>query len=80
MEEKYKYQIANSYNSNNIAIDWEKLPEKVLDYIPGDYYYNIPSYSKRNGVGIKTVIFFRKVSKFRKGIREIEHDGIIFGV
>ena len=75
-----KYQISNGYNSKDIAVDWEKLPSSVLDHVSGDYYNNILSYSKEGGVGVKTVIYFRQVSKFRKGIKEIEHDGIIFGV
>lgn len=79
-DEKCRYQIADGYNSRDIAIDWENLPESVLDKISGDYYYNVPSYSKSKGLRLKTVIYFRKVSKFRKGILEIEHDGIIFGV
>ena len=75
-----KYQISDGYNSKDLAINWECLPEKIINNISGDYFYGIFAYSGDESINNMTVVYFRKVSKFRKGIIAIEHEGIEFGV
>ena len=80
MEEKEKFQISDGYNGKDMAIDWEKLPSEISDTISGDYFYNILFYDRISGIETKTVVFFRKVSKFRKGISVFDYKGIELGV
>ena len=80
MDEKLKFQIADGWNDKDIPIYWKKLPESALEHIGGAYYNDILSMSDSGEFERKTFIYFRKVSKFRKGIREIECDNYIIGV
>lgn len=79
--EKELYQIADRYSPGAFFIEWNKLPDSVLEKISRDYLYTIMSYSIELKTIVKvTVAYFRKVKKFRKGIEEIELDSIIYGV
>lgn len=81
MEEKELYQIADRYSQGAFFIEWNKLPDEVLDRISRDYLYTLMNYSISTGtLETFTVAYFRKVKKFRKGITEFETDNIIFGV
>lgn len=74
------YQISDEFGSNVIAVDWNKLPDDVISNITRDSMYTVFSYSKDESLNLKTVVYFRKVKKFRKGIKEFPCDDIIFGV
>lgn len=79
--EKELYQIATWYESRAIPIDWNKLPDDVINNISSDLLCNRLSYSKEKGICEKTVIYFRRVKKFRKDIKnQYETDTLIFGI
>ena len=81
MEDKELYQIAMWYESKAIPIDWNKLPEEIIEKISSDFLCNRLSYSKECGISKKTVLYFRKVKKFRKDIEDkYETPDIIFGI
>jgi hypothetical protein len=81
MEEKELYQIADRYSQGAFYIEWNKLPDEVLDRISRDYLYTLTHYSVETGtLETFTVAYFRKVKKFRKGVTEFEQDNIIYGV
>ena len=77
-----KLQISNEWGQKAFPIDIEKLPENVVESIDTDDMYPLMTYSKENGMEEILAVFFRKVEKFRKGIKEIEVPGkdIVFGV
>ena len=83
-EEKIKYQICDCNGDKATPIDWNKLPEDVVNRLLDDkkeFMYNKKAYSVENQVNEKTVVYFRKVSKFKKGITEYPGgDKIIFGI
>jgi len=80
MEEEL-YQISDEFGNKAFPIDWNKLPNKLIEKLNSDDFCNIMSYSKKdNKLTFKTVVYFRKVKKFRKNITEIKNDNIIFGV
>ena len=80
MDEKIKYQIADGWNEKDVPIHWKKLPESALELISGSFYNDILSLTDEGTFERKSFIYFRKVSKFRKGIREFEDDNFIIGV
>ena len=81
MEDKELYQIAKWYESKVIPIDWNRLPDEIINNIDPDFLYDKLSYSKSCGVDKKTVLYFRKVKKFRKDItKKYETSNIIFGI
>lgn len=81
MEEKELYQIADRYSQGAFYIEWNKLPDEVLDKISRTYLYTLTHFSIKSGtLETFTVAYFRKVKKFRKGVTEFETDNIIFGV
>jgi hypothetical protein len=82
MEDKKElYQIARWYESKAIPIDWNRLPDDVISSIPSDFMCNKLSYSREKGIDTKTVLYFRKVKKFRKDIENrFETPEIIFGI
>ena len=81
VKEKDLYQIAKWYESRAIPIDWNKVPEEIISDISSDLLYNHLSYSRLEGISEKTVLYFRKVKKFRKDItKKYEMDNIIFGI
>lgn len=80
MSEKELYQIAMWYESKSFPIEWNKLPDELIDSISSDYIEDRLSYSKDNGIGVKSVLYFRKVKKFRKDIEnKYETENLIFG-
>lgn len=81
-EEKVcKYQISFGDHPKDIAIDWNKLSKEMLNDISGDYYVNSYAYSESSGRIIsKSVLYFRKVTKFSGNMKEHKVDNIIFGV
>ena len=77
--EKLMLQVSDEWGDKAFPLDWNMLPEDIMDKVSPDYYYNILSYS--NGeIKEKTVIYFRKVKKFRKGITAYEQPDVIFGI
>lgn len=80
-KEKELYQIAKWYESKAIPIDWNKVPEEIISDISSDLLYDHLSYSEKCGISKKTVLYFRKVKKFRKDItKKYETTNIIFGI
>lgn len=79
--DKELYQLSRWYESKAIPIDWNKLPDDVITNTPSDFLCNKLSYSKEKGICTKTVLYFRKVKKFRKDIEnKYETEAIIFGI
>lgn len=79
--DKELYQISAWYESKAIPIDWNKLPDDVINNVSSDLLCNRLSYSKEKGICKKTVIYFRRVRKFRKDIKsQYETDTLIFGI
>lgn len=83
-KEKIKYQICDCYNEKAIPVDWNKLPDDIMNRLLSDkkeFTYNKKSYSSEKQINEKTVVYFRKVSKFKKDISEYPGEGnIIFGI
>lgn len=79
-EEKELYQLTDRWGEKALAVDWNKLPDEIIGQIPSDYFFNILSYSEKDGINSKTVIYFRKVKKFRKGTTEFKSNNIIIGI
>ena len=46
MEDKELYQIADRYSQGAFFIEWNKLPDEVLDRISRDYLYTLMNYSE----------------------------------
>lgn len=80
-KEKELYQIARWYESKAIPIDWNKVPEEIISDISSDLLYDHLSYSEKGGISKKTVLYFKKVKKFRKDItKKYETPNMIFGI
>lgn len=79
--EKELYQIAKWYEYKAIPIDWNKVPDEVISSISPDFLYDKLSYSKTEGICKKTILYFRKVKKFRKDIKnKFETSNLVFGI
>lgn len=81
-ETKLLYQIAYHDGKDAFFVEWNKLPDEVLEKVTKTtYLYDISYYSASTGtIKTLTVVYFRKVKKFRKGIKQFETDNIIFGI
>ena len=83
-DEKIRYQICTVSGLNATPIDWNKLPEDLINKLLDEKKYmmvNKKSYSSEKEINEKTVVYFRKVSKFRKDITEYPGIGnIVFGI
>lgn len=79
-EEKELYQLTDRWGEKALPIDWNKLPDEIIGEIPSDCFFNILSYSDKDGLNSKTVVYFRKVKKFRKGTQEYTRNNIIIGI
>lgn len=77
-EEKIKLQIADIWQTKIFPIDWNKLPEDVIKAIDPGYFRDTLSWNGE--INLKTVVYFRKVKKFRKDIKQFEKDDVIFGI
>lgn len=80
MEEELKLQLAFEWGDKAFPIDWNRLPSEIMDKIPPEYYCNVLSWVKEKEIREKTVVYFRQVKKFKKGIVEYKDDNIIFGI
>lgn len=77
---KEMYQVTQKGKRGGIPIDWYKLPEGVIEKVDPEFIYNMYALGD-DGIYQKSVIYLRKVSKFRKGLTEFEYsDNIILGV
>lgn len=74
------YQLTDRWGDKAFPIDWNKIPEDIISNMPPDCFFNILSYSDKEGLNSKTVIYLRKVKKFRKGTVEYKNDNIIIGI
>lgn len=55
------------YNIKTVVpIEWNMLPEKIIDEIPEWYFENIQSVNPDGSVGEKTVVFMRPTRNFDK--------------
>lgn len=77
-EDKIKLQIADFWQTKIFPIDWNKLPEDVIKAIDPGYFRDILCWNGE--INLKTVVYFRKVKKFRKDIKQFEKEDVIFGV
>lgn len=81
MEEKTLYQLADPWNVGAFPISWGKLPDEVIKNLNYENFSSALSYSaKESSLNYVTVVYFRKVKKFRKNITPVEYGEIIFGV
>lgn len=82
MEEKILFQISDPYGDKAFPIDWNKLPEDLINEATEDKLYNNLAYSEENKLSYKTVLYFREVKKFKKNIKEFksEDSNVIFGL
>lgn len=81
MNEKELYQISRWYESKAIPIDWNMVPDEVISNVSPDLLEDRLSYSQKDGIQEKTVLYFRKVKKFRKDItKKYETPEMIFGI
>ena len=76
-----RYQICSKTEKNCFPISWKKIPESVMESIPPNYIYNTLHVSEDGDVGIKSVVYFKPVSRFKRGVKcfYLEKD-IEFGV
>lgn len=81
MDEKKLYQITDSWGKDACPVDWNKLPDELIENIKSEYIYNTLAYSTEDKINVKTVIYFRPVKKFRKNIKEYNgENNIVFGI
>lgn len=81
MEEKIKYQITDSIGKDACPVDWNKLPDELIENVNTDYIFNTLAYSSEDNINVKSIIYFRPVKKFRKNITEYEgENNIVFGI
>lgn len=78
-DEKLMYQVDYRWNEKSIPVDWSKLPDDLISVIQQNHLYTVMCYGD-SGLSQKTVVYFRKVKKFRKGITEFKDGDIVFGV
>jgi hypothetical protein len=80
-EDKIRYQITDAYGRDACPVDWNKLPDELIDNIKSESVYNTLAYSTENKINVKSVIYFRPVKKFRKNITEYDgENNIVFGI
>jgi len=81
MDEKKLYQITDSWGRDACPVDWNKLPDELIENVKSEYVYNTLAYSTEDKIIVKSVIYFRPVKKFRKNIKEYNgENNIVFGI
>lgn len=81
MDEKIKYQITDPWGRDACPVDWNKLPDELIEVVKNEYIYDAMSFSNEEGINTKSVIYFRPVKKFRKNIKEYNgENNIVFGI
>lgn len=76
---KQKYIIVDDESSESFPIDWTKLPEDIIDDIPGKCLYNVLSCKSDGSIIERTVIFLRPVRKFSRGTKKYDLGDIVIG-
>ena len=78
---KKKYVIIDLYErgDSTVALDWNKLPESLIDKLPGRLLYNIPSITKEGEIVEKTVVLLNPRRAFKKSMEIFELDEIVIG-
>lgn len=78
---KKKYVIIDLYErgDSTVALDWNKLPEVLIDKLPGRLLYNIPSVTSDGEVVEKTVVLLNPRRVFKKSMEVFELDEIAIG-
>lgn len=78
---KKKYVIIDLYEKgdNTVSLDWNKLPESLIDKLPGRLLYNIPSVTKDGEIVEKTVVLLNPRRTFKKSMEIFELDEIVIG-
>ena len=81
MDEKKLYQITDSWGKDACPVDWNKLPDELIEDLKSEDVYNVLAYSTEDRINMKSVIYFRPVKKFRKKIKEYNgENNIVFGI
>lgn len=81
MDEKKLYQITDEWGKDACPVDWNKLPDELIENVKSSDVYNILAYSTEDKINVKSVIYFRPVKKFRKNIKEYNgENNIVFGI
>lgn len=81
MDEKKLYQITDEWGKDACPVDWNKLPDELIENVKPSDVYNILAYSTKDKINVKSVIYFRPVKKFRKKIKEYNgENNIVFGI
>ena len=70
------------FSSESIPINWNKLPQEVIDDIPYWYFENVYSIRKDGSISEKTVVYVEPTDNLDEDydlIYEI-NDNLIFGI
>lgn len=77
---KELYQITQKGKRGGIPCDWYKLPGDAIERISPEYIHTVLAFDDQ-GLFLKSIVYLRKVSKFRKGLKEFKYsDSIVFGL
>lgn len=77
---KQKYILSESHIPGTFPVDWTKIPEDVIEEIPGRYLYNVLSVRGDGSLTEKTVLYLQPTSSFKRGSKKYDLGDIIIGV
>lgn len=78
--EKIMAQIADPWGSKAFPVEKDKLPEDLVKNVSSDYIYEELACSETGAAVYKSVLYFRIVKRFRKGIDIYDTEKVIFGI
>lgn len=78
--DKIKLMVTDDYSDNAIPVDWNKLPEALIEDMPGKYLTNVLSVLDNGDIIEKTVVLVEPVKKFREGILMYEDEYLKIGI
>lgn len=74
---KNKYKLTNGNRKEAIPVDWTKIPEHIIEEIPGKYLFNVASVIGTGDVIEKTVVFLEPITRIPSSSKKYELDEII---
>lgn len=60
-EMKKRWAIVDKDMWDITPVNWSALPEEILDFIPGEFIYNIPTISKDGSISEGTYVYIHEV-------------------
>lgn len=79
-----RYQICKREDEKAVPVDWTMLPdsEAMIEAVDSEYMYNVMTCTPEGNIELGTVLYFKPVRSFKKGLCIVEHpeQEIAFGV